>query len=179
MNDITLLKNDLSGLETKLDYVDNQSRRNNVIFDNIPEASTKETWDETEISVKKIIVTNMGLKDAMPIERAHRIGKKRPDKPRPVVVKFLNHKDRQKVLSCGKNLKGSNVFVRDDVSERMMAKRSELYDDLKEARRNGKIAYFSLDKLVIKDRPPPEDTTKRNTRSQSTSQPSAAKTKVK
>ena len=51
-----------------------------------------------------------------------------------------------------KNLKGSNLYVNDDVSERVMAKRREQMANLKQARIDGKIAYFILDKLIIKDR---------------------------
>ena len=80
----------------------------------------------------------------------------------------------------GKKLKGSMVYVREDLSNRVLNKRKELMPQLREARESGKIAYFKYDKLVIKDRQSPSrdipsadqvDEPTRITRSKSTSQP--------
>mgnify|MGYP001796040375 CR=1 FL=1 len=46
--------------------------------------------------------------------------------------------------------KGSRVSIREDFSERVNAKRKELLPKLQEARKEGKIAYLSYDKLVIR-----------------------------
>ena len=41
-----------------------------------------------------------------------------------------------------------------DLSAKTMAKREAQADDLLEARGNGKYAFFVMDKLIIKDKPP-------------------------
>ncbi|KAL0192958.1 hypothetical protein M9458_001647, partial [Cirrhinus mrigala] len=58
----------------KLDYIDNQQRRNNILVDGIPDEKG-ENWIESERKVRTIMETNMGL-DAKNIEfeRAHRVG---------------------------------------------------------------------------------------------------------
>ena len=45
--EIGALKGTLSDLTDKADYLENQSRRNNVVFDGISEAP-RETWEDTE-----------------------------------------------------------------------------------------------------------------------------------
>lgn len=153
-NEIDNLKFCLYKLDDKTDYIENQSRRNNVRFDGVLE-SARETWDETEKKVTKLLSTNMKFQEVPPIERAHRVGPKKADKPRSIVVKFANYKGREAVLRSGKLLKGSNIFAREDLSERVMARRKEQMEAMKAARNLGKLAYFSYDKLVIRERPLP------------------------
>ena len=113
----------------------------------------KETWLDSEKKVLDIIEKTMDLRD-ITIDRAHRIGKAR-SQARPIVVKFLNYKDREQVLKSGKCLKGTPINVREDLSTKVINKRKEQMSQLREARENGKIAFFSYDKLIIKDPVPP------------------------
>ena len=87
------------------------------------------------------------------IERAHRVGRKTSgeSKPRPIIAKFLKYKDRDAVLKARRNLKGTRQTIREDFSERILKKRKDLLPKLNEARNDGKIAYLSYDKLVIKE----------------------------
>lgn len=151
-NEASIAQEDLKEISNNIDYLENQSRRNNVVFDGIAEQS-KETWVDSENKVLKILKDNMQL-EALPIERAHRVGRPKPQKNRAVVVKFLNFKDRETVLRSGKKLRGTSIFVREDLSEKVLAKRRAQMHLLKEAREGGKIAYFNYDRLVIKERQP-------------------------
>jgi hypothetical protein len=90
------------------------------------------------------------------IERAHR-AKNSNKYPKPVVVKLLRYQDREAILRNGKTLKNTGIFISDDVSERVQARRKEQLPKLKEARNRGKQAYFVMDRLVIKDRKPRHD----------------------
>lgn len=150
-NEVVLIKDHLNSLTNKLDYIENQTRRNNVIFDGVPE-STKETWKESEEKILNVLKSNMGFTEDPSIERAHRVGTAKPNKSRPVVVKFASFKDREAVLQNGKKLKGSTIYVREDLSEMVLERRRSQMDQLKEARAHGKIAYFNFDRLVIKQR---------------------------
>ena len=86
------------------------------------------------------------------VERAHRVGRPRSDsKPRKIVARFLNYKDREAVFKAKKKLHGTNVFVNEDYSDRIIKKRTELMPKLKEARRKNQRAFLRFDKLVIYD----------------------------
>jgi hypothetical protein len=56
-------------------------------------------------------------------------------RPRPIVVRF---KDKMAVLERGKNLRGTNIFLNE-----------ELIPDMKAARECEDIAYICNDKLIV------------------------------
>ena len=90
----------------------------------------------------------------MEMERAHRIGKPEAarNRPRSIVVKFMNFKDKAAVMQRAKNLKGTKMFINDDYTDAVRLKRKELMPKLKEARDKGDIAYLRHDKLIIHSR---------------------------
>ena len=60
------------------------------------EESNDETWDDCESKIKTYMNIDLNLDpDSVIIERAHRLGK--GNKPRPIIAKFLNYKDKQKI----------------------------------------------------------------------------------
>ena len=66
-------------LEDQMEYMGNQSRRNNVKILGLREDKEKETsWEETEKIVKNVIRNQLQIKEDIHIERAHRVGKPRP-----------------------------------------------------------------------------------------------------
>ncbi|CAH3028688.1 unnamed protein product [Porites evermanni] len=88
------------------------------------------------------------------IERAHGVGRPRSDsKPRKIVARFLNYKDLEAVFKAKKKLHGTNMFVNEDYSDRVIKKRRELMPKLKEARRKNQRAFLRFDKLDIYDNP--------------------------
>ena len=135
----------------KMEYLEGQSRRNNLVFDGIME-SPGETWAETEEKVKKVLAEKLQLKKDMEMERAHRTGKPGGDRPRPIVVRFLRYKDRSTILQHTKNLKGSKIYINEDYTDAVRRKRKELMPDLRAARERGDIAYLRHDKLIIRPR---------------------------
>lgn len=153
------VESNLEDIAEKVDYIENQSRRNNLKFDGIPETS-QETWEMTEGKVVNVLKSKLGIQESPRIERAHRVGvRSKANSPRSIVVKFAYYKDRDAVYRNRRLLKGSSIYVNEDLSERIMAKRRAQMDRLIEARNNNKIAYFSYDRLVIKEKLAAEMTT--------------------
>ena len=75
------------------------------------------------------------------VESAHRVGRPRSDsKPRKIVARFLNYKDREAVFKAKKKLHGTNMLVKEDYSDRVIKKRMELMPKLKETRRKNQRA---------------------------------------
>ena len=68
------------------------------------------------------------------------------------MAKFANHKIRNAVLNERKQLKGTNIFIREDFSDKVLDKRRELVPKMFEARRNGMVAYLRYDKLITHSR---------------------------
>ena len=65
---------------------------------------------------------------------------------------YESYKDRDTVMRAARKEKPRGVFVNEDLSQRVMARRRELMPRLREARQQGKIAYLSYDRLVVRDR---------------------------
>lgn len=131
-------------LENKADDLENRSRRNNLCFDGIKE-DVNEQWPDSERKIRDLLSKNLNIStDEFTIERAHRVGRKdsSKSKPRPIVAKFQNYKTREKVLDNKKRFRGTNVFVREDFSEKVLTKRKDLLPKMYEERKKGNIAFL-------------------------------------
>ena len=127
--------------------------RDNLSFFNIPENDKENT---TEL-IHELLESKMEIKEArsnVKIDRSHRIGRKREDqrKPRPIVVTFNFHQDREHVRLNTKKLKGTNIGVSEQFPEEIERIRKTLYPELKKAKSEGKRAKIVRDKLIIEGR---------------------------
>ena len=88
--------------------------------------------------------------DEITIERAHRIGKKEEGKRRTIIAKFLNYKQREKVLNKCKELKlwEDQIYINEDFSEYTVEKRRILFKRAKEIRERGEFAKVVYNRLV-------------------------------
>lgn len=146
-------------LDRKTDYLEGQTKRNNIIIDGVPE-SENESWNDTESKVRKILSENLQMNEKqIEIERAHRAGDpKTANRHRPIVVKFLRWKDKEAFMATGKKLKNTNIYLNEDYSEAVRLKRKELIPKMKAERANGNIAYIRHDRLIV--HPPSQRNTK-------------------
>ena len=158
----------LENLDSRNDYLENMSRRNNIKVFGIEEAEN-ESWDDCETKVKKAISEKLGIKDEILIERAYRVGKRGGDrrrparargrvarthadddnKPRPIVAKFLNWKQKSAIIKEATKKRPKDVCFREDFSQKILDTRAALIPQLIEARKEGKTAFLKMDKLVI------------------------------
>lgn len=139
----------------KLEYLENQSRRNNIRIDGIEEEEN-ESWDTTVEKVKQVLTEKLNLADAPDIERAHRVGRfvgGSRRRPRTIVCRLRDWRQKNLIIRSARRFKPTGLFVNEDLAKETMEKREEQRPRMEEARRNGKLAYFVLDRLVVKDRP--------------------------
>lgn len=122
-----------------------QSMKDNLLFLNIPETPD----EDTEQVALKFIEKDMAVTDVKNLEVVHRFGKSFHGKHRPILVKFLQRKDREKVLNNGKNLKGTNYQVRVQYPREILNRRNRLYPYFKKARESGMRASLAKDVLYI------------------------------
>lgn len=143
-------KQELEDLFEKLDHIENQLRRSNLLIDGIDEEKG-ETISGLEMKIQQMLSNNLGLDSStIEMERVHRIGQFHEGrKPRKIVVKLLRLKDRQRILSSTKKLKGTNIYINEDFSDLVQQRRRELLPKLKEAREKGERASLRYDKLII------------------------------
>lgn len=107
------MKGKLAKMTETADYLEGQTRRNNLVVDSIPEAQN-ESWKETEDKVRCVINDKLNLDSSqMVIEHAHRTGnpsRYSGKRHRPIMIKLLRYKDKMAVLGKTKDLKATNIM---------------------------------------------------------------------
>ena len=112
----------------KLNELEQYGRRNNIRIAGLAEASntnnnnktTSETAEDTSKAIikflnEKIEGLNLCIND---IDIAHRLGKRDTNsKPRAAIVKFVSRYKRDQVMKNRRCLKGSGIFVNDDLTK--------------------------------------------------------------
>ena len=123
----------------------------------IPE-STSESWANAEAKVKEAIKEKLGMD--VDIERAHRVEKKKEngklakqkERPRTIVCKIKDCKQREAVIKEARKVKPRGLYIAEDLSKTTLKKRESQIPKMIEARKAGRIAYFILDRLIIRDK---------------------------
>ena len=68
------------------------------------------------------------------------------------MCKLRDFKQKEQILKVTRRIKSVGLYVNEDLAKETLDKREEQRPKLEGAKRNGKIAYFVLDKLIVKDR---------------------------
>ena len=126
----------------------------NIRIDGIPEEEA-ETWDNTETKVKEILKEKLNLEEEPDIARTHRVGRRANGsvrRPRTIVCRLRDWKQKEQIIRSARRIKPPGIFVNEDLAQETLDNREEQRPKFEEARRNGKIAYFVLDRLAIKDK---------------------------
>ncbi|XP_072144147.1 uncharacterized protein [Dermacentor andersoni] len=127
----------------------NRMRCNNLIFLGL-EDNEKETWKESEEKIINFCASQLELHlEPSAIERAHRIGKYRPERKRPIIVKLTHFKSKENILACGRKLKATNFAIREDFAPATRIARSKLLGFI----RPQKCAFkLHVDKLLVNNK---------------------------
>ena len=145
------LENDFADLQDKIDDLESRSRRNNLCFEGVPEQDGGEkTWEATEKRLRELVLPKLEVPEDIVIERAHRVGQRqRSQRPRKIIARFVNFKDKEKVLKARKWLVGTNIYINEDFSDRIKMIRKDLWPKVKAARQAGQRAFLCYDKIVF------------------------------
>lgn len=163
------LTDSLKSVDNSIEYLQNQSGRNNIKIVGVPEdKATERTWDDTEKVVKDLLKEKLNLNEEMEIERCHRVGNPNPNssernpqqrrgngdasRPRNSIIKVAKWKVKERILKVARTIKPDGIKFLNDFSARTLERRADKIPQLIEARKQGKIAYFVMDKLIIKSR---------------------------
>lgn len=146
---INKLESHIDSLLQKNDALDQYNRRNTFRVSGIPEEDT-----ENNLSTKVIDLMNskMDLRpplDLSDLEKVHRAGKKGETEPRAVIMKFSSHLPRNRILSGRRSLKGTGIFVNEDLTR----PRSALLFRARQAKKSEAIkdCWSSDGRIMIRD----------------------------
>ena len=116
--------------EEKLERLENQSRRNSIRIDGIPQEDN-ESWLNNETKVKEALHEKLNLSFEPVIERGYRVGV-RPrssaadgiNRPRRTIVCCLRDwKQKDEILRAARRIKPSGIFVNEDHANETLEKR--------------------------------------------------------
>ena len=126
-------KREVDECHQKILYLEAYSRRENLKFEGIAEASqnnaTATQSENTEDALVDFIENVLGIEDAKNIEfqRIHRLGKPNSDSGvggRTIIARFLRFSDRERVFKQGRKLKGTNYRMFEDIPKELQKRKT-------------------------------------------------------
>ncbi|XP_064462526.1 uncharacterized protein LOC135373221 [Ornithodoros turicata] len=134
----------ISAFGTRLNELEDRSRRSNLIFYGIADAAD-ESWSQSEAKVVELCSTKLGIPCASSdFERVHRIGSFSCTKTRPIVAKFSCFKRKEQVLSSSNTLRGSGLSIANDFSAATRLARRRLVEFAQSKSSLFKLRYDKL-----------------------------------
>ena len=132
---------------------ENYTKRKNIRIEGIPEFKN-ENQEQTQKKVEQLFKVSMELPN-IEIENINRISNNfrvNNQQPRTVLVKLANSSCRNQIMKNSHRLKGTGIYLNEDLSDLTMRARKEQMPQLRQARQAGKIAYFRNYKLIVKEK---------------------------
>ena len=161
--EVSELRKEVSGLKYKLAQTENlhekflsletYSRRENLIFDGIPESAQESCLEK----VYDVLQNNMNIRDArdnIMFQRVHRLGHMYAGgRPRPIIAKFCWAQDWQRVWDNRRLLKSTNIWISQDFPAEVRQRRQVLSPILHAANKQSNMqASLVADTLYINRR---------------------------
>lgn len=133
-------------LEVAMDDLEQYSRRNCVLFHGIKEEASEKTTQKVLDILEKDLDVPISRYE---IGRTHRLGRKRDGedaRPRPIIVRFISHRQKRMTFRNVKNLKGKGTFITENLTKQRLSLYKQCKDEFEDVWvRDGKI--FCTDKL--------------------------------
>lgn len=143
-------KQQIMELDMRSNRQEDFNRRNNLRLSGLHEQG-ETNWEQTCSRVAALLEDKLQL-PGVEIEHARRVGPISSTRPRQIITTFTRYSDREAVLRNARKLKGTGVFVDEDLCAASFAEKMSKLPLLKKAREEGKIAFFRNTKLIIKER---------------------------
>ena len=128
----------LNEVEEKVEQQDQRSRRDNVLLYGIPEPDADSHGNPEDCVGTVASTVNKVLENplqACDIARAHRVGKHREGKTRPVIAQLIHSADKVAILRKRQDLKAKDIGVSSDLTETQR-------ENIRRAREEGYFAYY-------------------------------------
>lgn len=137
-------KAEINILKGQMVNQESYSRRENLLFLNIPEEKTERCND-----VITQIIRKMGINEDIKFTRVHRVGKYRQGGTRAIIVRFHYAPHREMVWRSKSALKGTRTVIKEDYPEEIEKERRALFPVHNHARFLGKEAKMRRNSVMI------------------------------
>jgi ribA/ribD-fused uncharacterized protein len=149
------MKSTCSNLKEHQLSLDSYMRRDNLLFENIPEDDNEglDCRDRIFTFMKDELKMDPDVVSKIMIVRCHRLGRKpqvqTQKRPRTIICRFHYYGYRQEVWNKRSNLAGKAFRLSEDFPKEIVSRRNMLAPIMFEARRQGSKASMVADKLII------------------------------
>ena len=123
-----------------IDSLEQYGRRNCLLLHGVPENREEETDNVFIESVANHLKVKFQPSD---LDRSHRLGAEKPDRPRPIIVKFARYNQRILAFKNKKMLKGTDLMI----TESLTRKRVVMLQAAK--KKYGKLNVWSMDGEIL------------------------------
>ena len=136
-------------LHEKIRSMEDESKKNNLRFDGV-EDSQGENYEQTQEKIQRLIKDKLQLN--ISLSGAARVGAHAPGRCRTIIAKFGRVVEKQACLRAAPKLRGTNVFLNEDLSRESADIRRAKLPEFKDLRKRGFIAYFRGMEIVHRRR---------------------------
>jgi hypothetical protein len=143
--DIKPIKEEMNKL-IQLDHERNRRALNLIIF------GIKEQQEEDKLVIVKEELNNKSQIDTTYLIEAKNLGKLIDHKDRLICVKVSCNEHKYNILTKSQSLKGSRIFINEDLIRKDHAELRKEVQKVKEARKEGKWAIIRNRKSIVRDR---------------------------
>ena len=134
----SLANNSIPSQQHILEMHKRELRRNNLVIVGAEADTPKEITTEV---VKKVLSNKLNTE--IPIVEARRIGKANAHRPHPILVRLPDYNAKVSVLKKRSQMKGTNIFINDDLTPLQKKNLAVLLDRMRKARNEGKSAFIT------------------------------------
>ncbi len=135
-------------------HQDAYSRRDNLLFDNVPESKENEDYVK---EIRKLFVEKLKMDTHrafnIKIIKCNRLGKPKKDSVRTIICCFHYFGDREEVRKRGFVLKNSNIRMSENFPKIIIAQRNALAPIMFEARKQKVKAFLVAENSLLKTNP--------------------------
>lgn len=137
-------------VENKVDHLDKENRKRNIVIYGVPE-KIGETYTNLQEITSSIL--NGKLECCLKkeeIDDLFRLGKNTGGtKPRPILIKFISFWRKKEILSKSSQLKGTNIFMANDLTPTESEKMKTLRSEMKDLKAKGHTVKIKGMKLIV------------------------------
>lgn len=138
-------------LKNLLSKIEKKTVANNLIFYGILE-DPEDLPENLEEKIRELVVNKLKVSlEKTEINNIFRLGK-RSNHTRPILLSLTTYLKKREILKNCSKLKGSKIFVSEELLKEELKERKILLEGLKEARNNSQKANIKGNKLIVEDK---------------------------
>lgn len=146
------LKKTIKDQEERLEQVEREIRRNNIIVQGLADIDEEKQEEVTKKVQEMLRDIGVEINPDADIKEITKLGTFKTNKKRPILVKLQTRNKKMEIFERTKELKGKDIWINDDYTKKVQEDRKHLIPHLKQAKQLGHRAYLRYNKMIVNGR---------------------------